>query len=503
MPIDRRGFMRVFAGGVAWLAGGPARAEAAAWTCEIHQQTRNTLLGPVGRKWWPARRSRRRTKAYVGHERLALPAPTAAGGRSLAGVISGFRVGEGFADAPLDLAGVSRLLHFGNGVTQPPRLRAAPSAGAQYAGEIYLVARDVTGLAQGVYYYTPPGHALVRLQSGPRMEAVCSGLEDPGRFERASAVLVLTNVFGRYGWRYANRGYRYALIDSGHIGENLRLVARSAGFAECAPLRFHDQRLNTLLGLDARREAVCAVHAFGHRGEAKASAGSRRFRETREAPPGWGDTARYHARTGLVDRGGEETVVDTAKPTAPGLTTALRPQASVEECIRKRRSAQVFRNRPMRRDQLDWILEAAIGHPSLVRVPGVELLLAVHRVAGLEPGLYRATPASASLSVLQQADLREPLVRHCLGQDKAGACGVAFFGVGDLRTVLGARGERGYRDLLIEAGAVGQRIYLAAEAVGLAARNLAAFRDDPLNRLLELDGRERAVLHLTLAGHEA
>ena len=59
---------------------------------------------------------------------------------------------------------------------------------------------------------------------------------------------------------------------------------------------------------------------------------------------------------------------------------------------------------------------------------------------------------------------------------------------------------RRYRDLLLEAGAIGQRLYLAAEAVGLAARNLAAFVDDDLNRLLGLDGRSEAVVHLTMAG---
>ena len=72
-----------------------------------------------------------------------------------------------------------------------------------------------------------------------------------------------------------------------------------------------------------------------------------------------------------------------------------------------------------------------------------------------------------------------------------------------LRRATGILGDRGYRDLLIEAGGIGQRIYLAAEAAGLAARNLAAFRDDALNRLLDLDGGEHAVLHLTLAGREA
>ena len=59
----------------------------------------------------------------------------------------------------------------------------------------------------------------------------------PDEVADAPAAILLTNVFARYGWRYANRGYRYALIDSGHIGENLRLVAHSAGLGDVSPLR--------------------------------------------------------------------------------------------------------------------------------------------------------------------------------------------------------------------------------------------------------------------------
>ena len=88
-------------------------------------------------------------------------------------------------------------------------------------------------------------------------------------------------------------------------------------------------------------------------------------------------------------------------------------------------------------------------------------------------------------------------------RNEAGTCAVAFFAVGNLRHATETLGDRMYRDLLIEAGGIGQRIYLAAEAAGLAARNLAAFRDDALNRLLDLGGGEHAVLHLTLAGREA
>ena len=250
--------MHVLAGAAAWLAGGSARAAEPAWTSEIHQQTRNTLLGPVGRKWWPMTRKTRRTKAYAGHERIALPTPASRGARSLADVIGDFRGAEGFAEEVLGLADLSRLLHFTNGVTAPPMLRAAPSAGALYAGEIYVLADRVTGLEPGVYYYAPPSHALVPIRQGSGIEVVGSALERPGQVARAPVVVLLTNVFGRYGWRYANRGYRYALIDTGHIGENLRLGGRGRS-GEVRRHRHSDQQRRDDGEGSGSRGPVCLI----------------------------------------------------------------------------------------------------------------------------------------------------------------------------------------------------------------------------------------------------
>ncbi len=90
----------------------------------------------------------------------------------------------------------------------------------------------------------------------------------------------------------------------------------------------------------------------------------------------------------------------------------------------------------------------------------------------------------------------------CLGQEKAGEAAAGLVMVARLADSVSRAGDRSYRDLLIEAGGIAQRIYLAAEAVGAVARNLAAFLDDEFNALLGFDGRRDAVLHLTMVGHE-
>jgi SagB-type dehydrogenase family enzyme len=84
----------------------------------------------------------------------------------------------------------------------------------------------------------------------------------------------------------------------------------------------------------------------------------------------------------------------------------------------------------------------------------------------------------------------------------AGSAAAGLVMVAGIAQQAARAGERSYRDLLLEAGAVGQRVYLAAEALGLAARNLAAFWDERFNDLLGLDGTERAAIHLTMLGRE-
>ena len=210
----------------------------------------------------------------------------------------------------VSVAQLSLLLHSSNGVTGSFRsgeqdwpLRAAPSAGANYAGEVYLVAERVRGLTPGLYYYGVARHRLVQLRRGSLLSRVARSLEDPRATDGAAFAVLLTNVFSRYTRQYANRGYRYALIDSGHIGENLRLAAGALGCAEQSPRRFWDDALNRLLDVDGRREAVCAIHIVGHPGaiaDANSSERAIALEESQfaEAPSEEGsDIERFHHAT--------------------------------------------------------------------------------------------------------------------------------------------------------------------------------------------------------------
>ncbi len=520
MRTDRRGFLRVLAGAVASFSAGAAAGPARDGVLEIHRATRNTLIGPVGPRQPRLRSAPAPFKPYPGQRRLALPRPRLEPRRALAESLERYAPDARFREAPLSLEALSRLLQLTNGVTgrrstgdQTVLLRAAPSAGALYAGEVYVVAERVRGLPAGIYYYAVQRHELVQLRVGASLAAVGQALERPAELEHAAAVILLSNVFARYTWRYANRGYRYALIDTGHIGENLRLAAVSAGLSERAPLRFQDDRLDALLGIDGRAEAVCALHAVGRPDPTPGRPPPvlRRFVEKQSvAPPSGGrlEIERYHEATRLVPgESSPERPAHAAQPPARAPSPAARaengptPATAVVDSIRRRRSALRFEPEALGRAELDFVLGAAGGHAVLRRVPGVALQLVVHRVEGLEPGLYRYVAGIDGPRLVRPGDLVRPLVRACVGQEKAGTAAVAVLMVGSLANAGAQRGDRGYRELLVEAGAIAQRVYLAAEASGLAARNLAAFRDDELDALVGLDGRREAVIHLTLLGH--
>jgi SagB-type dehydrogenase family enzyme len=524
--INRRELLKLAGGATALLLGAPVSVGARVGAVQIHRETRNTWLGAIGMRGRAllGRGGGEVAKPYSDRRRLALPPADAEDGAPFGVTLRAYSSTSAFREAPLALGDLARLLHHTNGVTGGGgriALRAAPSAGALYAGELYVVAARIKDLEPGVYYYAVLDHELVQLRTGSYLETVAASVERREAIAGAAAVLLLSNVFARYRVRYANRGYRYALIDTGHIGANFRLAAAARGLGETAQLRFHDDRLNALLGIDGRDEAVCAVYAVGRvarEGPVRA-APARRLTEqgvvaSESAEPEADSVVRYHAASKLAP-GGSARAGDSARAVSdPGLDPpSIRAGAwvalprsdpegtlSVEAAIRVRRSSRQVEMQPISLAEIAYVLEMACGNPHLELAPSTGLMVVANRVIGLDPGLYRYASARHRLERLRGGDLAEPLRQACLGQRKAARAAAAFLVAGNLAAAVARDGEHSYRDLLIEAGAIGERIYLAAEAIRLTARNLAAFLDDRLNGLVGLDGRDHAVLHLTVLG---
>jgi SagB-type dehydrogenase family enzyme len=453
VETDRRGFLRMTAGATALLLplrSGGAREAGAQTALDIHRATRNTRTGVIGTVVRAGLQAELPPfKEYAGLPRAALAMPSWEIGRALFPVVHDYQPARAFAPEPCSRDQLARILFLANGVTQRVAgraLRAAPSAGALYAGELYAVVERVSGLAPGIYYYDVEAHALVPLRRGSFLAEMARAIRPEAA--RAAAAVFLTNVFARYRVRYANRGDRYALIDSGHIGENLRLAATELGLGEAASVLLADERSNALLGVDGVEESVCAVHWVG-----------------RTAEP--------------------------ASDAAPGMT--------VHAAIRTRRSTRQFESRELARADLLAILALARTNAALHRSAKLDLYVVAHRVAQTDAGVYRYEPAAAAsrLALVRRGELASSLVRACLGQEKTGQAAAAIVGVARLAEGDGAHS---YRAVLLDAGATAQRVYLGAEALGLTARNLAAFYDDELDALLGLDGEREVAVHLTAVG---
>ena len=164
-----------------------------------------------------------------------------------------------FPGRALTLESLAALLESGYGVTTPGR-RTVPSGGALYPLELYPVVVRVEGLDAGVFHFDPPGHALELVRAadvGAELEAT-SPL--PGLLAGAAAVVFVTAVFWRSRFKYGLRGYRFALLEAGHVIQNVLLTATELG-VQALPLGgFYDMRVESLLGVDGVDEsAVYAV----------------------------------------------------------------------------------------------------------------------------------------------------------------------------------------------------------------------------------------------------
>ena len=131
----------------------------------------------------------------------------------------------------------------------------------------------------------------------------------------------------------------------------------------------------------------------------------------------------------------------------------------------------------------------------------IQLYLYAHRVAGLQTGVYRFWHERAELEQIKCGDQRVAVAGLSLGQELAGNACVALSMIGDLERAVRAHGDRGYRYVHFEAGAIGHRLYLAAEALGLGATGIGAFYDEEVHRYLNLAPEQGQVVYHFAIGY--
>jgi SagB-type dehydrogenase family enzyme len=187
---------------------------------------------------------------------VALPPPNLRGEVAVERALASRRSVREFAPEPLSLPAVSQLLWAAQGITDPTGLRTAPSAGALYPLEVYLVVGAVTGVAAGVYRYEPQRHRLVAGAAGDARAAVARAALGQDWVAEAPVVLVLAGVYQRTARKYGERAPRYVHMEVGHAAQNVYLQAAALGLGTTMVGAFRDAELARVVGLTGQEKPL-------------------------------------------------------------------------------------------------------------------------------------------------------------------------------------------------------------------------------------------------------
>jgi SagB-type dehydrogenase family enzyme len=385
-------------------------------------------------------------------------------------------------------------------------LRVNPSSGNLHPTEFHFVTRGLMEWPDGLYHYDPSRHMAEQRGRGTFETTMASC--------PASIVFILTSIAWREAWKYGERAYRYCLLDMGHAWQALALSAGALGCDTFATGSFVDDevtqlcRLNQdewpMLMISLRGESIPVREAKTRKIVWLGGVANLLSKETIAQP--LVDTIHFATKLTSSESDGPLSVEPT--PTGSG-ETALPPPASgtrsFGDVARVRRSALDFLGgaRSMSMAQLSAIFRSGAQRSSadFGGTRFVQLYLYAHRVDGLQPGVYRFWPECAELEQMQSGDQRLVAAALSLGQNLAGNACVALSMIGDLDLAESIYGDRGYRYVHFEAGAIGHRLYLAAEALGLGATGIGAFYDDEVHRHLNLTPKKGQVVYHFAIGY--
>jgi SagB-type dehydrogenase family enzyme len=415
------------------------------------------------------------------------------------------------ADLVPDLQDLSRVLYFSAGITKQRQspggeiyFRAAACTGALYEIELYVVTGDLKGLDAGVYHFNPADMSLRLLRKGDFRGNLAQATAMEPAVAHAPATIICTGTYWRNAWKYQARTYRHFGWDNGTLLANMLAVSTASGLPVEIVLGFVDAEMNRLLDLDTRREVSLCLVPIGRTAESSLPV-------PREAPALGLETillsqheVEYPAMLEMHDATSLDSVEEVnqwrAKPPVlpssafageavrlPRLPEEEQTKDTTEQVILRRGSTRTFdKAASISLAQLATILDYATrGLPAdFLKPPGSQLndlYLIVHSVQGLKPGAYFFRREQNTLELLKEGEFRAEAYHLGLEQElPADACVDIFF-LADLKRILERYGNRGYRAVQLEAGAIGGRMYLAAYAQHLGATGLTFFDEDVIS----------------------
>ena len=433
------------------------------------------------------------------------------------------------ADAVPDLQDLARILFFSAGITKQRAypggdvyFRAAACTGALYEIELYLVNGDLPGLDAGVYHFNPADVSLRLMRKGDFRGNLSQATAMEPAVAHAPATIICTGTYWRNAWKYQARTYRHFGWDNGTLLANMLAVSAASGLSAEMVLGFVDAEVNRLLDLNTRREVSLCLVPIGRTSESPLPSPREASALGLETIPPSQREVEYPVMLQIHDASSlkcEEEVRQwrgkqpVLPPSALGgeavrlqpLPEVEQPKDTIEQVILRRGSTRTFdRTASVTLAQLSTVLDCATGglpadflEPSGAQLN--ELYLIVHSVQGLKPGAYFFRRDWNSLELLNEGEFRAEAYHLGLEQElPADACADIFI-LADLERILERYGNRGYRAVQLEAGAIGGRMYLAAYAQRLGATGLTFFDDDVI-KFFSPHAKDKSAIFLLAIG---
>lgn len=194
---------------------------------------------------------------YIGYPRIELPTPSQALNLNLGEAILGRITERDFSPSAITLGQVGTLLYHSYGQTRdnkntgfPRPFRAIPSAGALYPLELYVFSSQIEGVKPALYHYNSSQHCLRMIAPGDHTESIALTLVQPEVVCKASLVVFITALFERSVFKYGNRGYRFALLEAGHLAQNMNLASAALSLGSVNVGGYFDRDVDDFLGID-------------------------------------------------------------------------------------------------------------------------------------------------------------------------------------------------------------------------------------------------------------
>lgn len=348
-------------------------------------------------------------------------------------------------------------------------LRTVPSAGALYPCEVYIQIRDIKGLVSGIYHYEPYSATLCLLQ-----ECESDGVEYyfKNKTIQKGLSFLVSAVYFRSSWKYRNRSIRYILLDSGHqLGA---IYAATELMQRDAKIRFDFDKLslNDMFGFRSDEMFTCAL--FSSEDSSK-EAQPLKQKLSYTAPSDHLET------NGFIEKAYREgcSFKDGDIASLPFLKDI--PKEQLKEAVLNRRSIRGFYQKSITKEQFEFIVKDIF---EFAQKHNIDIFYTVHRVEGLDQGLYR------NGELLKQGDFSQKSRYLSLEQNLGGQSAVTFY-------FTSPEIEK-YQKANILSGFIGHIIYLRSQIKDIGTSGIGAYYDEEAKEFL---GTKNNILYLLAIGN--